>query len=306
MKPRRWKSMSEKITIPFAPMPFPVIEKMAAPLNGFGATLTGVFSLLQLQLDQADIRIRADKYLAIALTVGLFHLVFWTLITALFVFRLAPEYIFMVPPITGIFFAFLVFLQIVFYPQIQVKKKVRDVERNLIFGLRTITIQIRSGVSLFSAISLVAYANYGLLSKELKKAVDEINSGFPEEEALERAAIRTPSVFFRRSLWQIVNGLKAGADISQVLTELVSTMTKEQVIQIKKYGADLRMLSLVYMMLGVIVPALGLTLLVILSTFPESPVDEMLMWGFLVFVLIAQFMYVGLIKSKRPSLMAED
>ena len=188
----------------------------------------------------------------------------------------------------------------------QVKKKVRDVERNLIFGLRTITIQIRSGVSLFGALQLVAYGAYGTLSAELKRSVDEINAGYPEEEALQRAAIRTPSVFFRRSLWQIVNGLKAGADISLVLTELVSTMTKEQVIQIKKYGADLRMLSLIYMMLGVIIPALGLTLMVILSTFPESPIDENLLWGFLGAIMISQFMYVGIIKSKRPSLMAED
>ncbi|MDO8625785.1 MAG: type II secretion system F family protein, partial [Candidatus Diapherotrites archaeon] len=174
------------------------------------------------------------------------------------------------------------------------------------FGLRTLTIQIRSGVSLFAAMSLVAYGEYGVLSSELKRAVDEINAGIPEEDALQRAAIRTPSIFFRRSLWQIVNGLKAGADITLVLTELVRTMTKEQVIQIKRYGADLRLLSLVYMMLGVIVPALGLTLLVILSTFPDTPITEDVLWGFLGFIIFAQVMYIGLIKAKRPSLMAGD
>ena len=294
-----------KVSMPFSP-PVAFMEKLAEPFQGVGASLARMFPMLGLELDQADMKIPVERYLAITVVLCIFYFALITLVCALFMIRLAPDYLFTLPPTMGIIFAVLIFVQEILYPAIQVKKKVRNVEQNLIFGLRTITIQIRSGVSLFSTLSMVAYGNYGILSSELKKAVDEINSGFPEEEALQRAAIRTPSVYFRRSLWQIVNGMKAGADISSVLTELVRSMTKEQVIQIKRYGADLRMLSLVYMMLGVIVPALGLTMMVILSTFPDSPVNETLLWGFLGFIIIAQFMYVGLIKSKRPSLMAEE
>lgn len=289
-----------------AMIPFVLAEKMSGPFTGIGATIGKGFPMLEVQLDQADIRLPVERYAAMALVVFSVHFVLWTLISAMFAYRLFPEHLLTFPPVVGLVFGTLMLIQVIWFPSIIIKKKVREVEQNLIFALRTITIQIRSGVSLFGALSLVAYGNYGALSRELKEAVDMINAGIPEEEALQRAAIRTPSVFFRRSLWQIVNGLKAGADTSQVLTELVRSMTKEQVIQIKKYGADLRMLSLIYMMLGVIIPALGLTFMVILSTFPDSPVNETLLWGFLGFIMLAQFMYMGLIKSKRPSLMSED
>jgi pilus assembly protein TadC len=297
---------SKKISIPLSPFPLPMLQRFSEPFQGIGSSLARTFSGIELELEQADIALKPEQYLAIGVFTAVFHFLFWTIVVGLFMVRLAPDLMFTMPPAVGFIFATLVFIQIIAYPKILVKKKVRDVEQNLIFGLRTITIQIRSGVSLFASLSLVAYGNYGTLSSELKRAVDEINAGIPEEDALQRAAIRTPSVFFRRSLWQIVNGLKAGADISLVLTELVRTMTKEQIIQIKKYGADLRLLSLVYMMLGVIVPALGLTLLVILSTFPDSPVTETMLWGFLGFIVLSQVMYIGIIKSKRPSLMAGE
>ncbi len=297
---------SQAFPIPFSPLPAYVLERYAAPFAGLAASLEKIFPMLELELDQAGIKTTAQTYLSIAMLVCVFHFFLWTIVAAIFVYRFFPENIIILPPTLGLVFAGLVFIQIIFYPRIQIKKKVREVEKNLVFALRTLTIQIRSGVSLFDALSLVSYGTYGGLSHELKRALDEINAGIPEEEALQRAAIRTPSIFFRRSLWQVVNGLKAGADITLVLTELVHTMTKEQVIQIKRYGADLRLMSLIYMMLGVIIPALGLTFLVILSTFPDSPISELMLWGFLGFIVISQFMFVGFMKSKRPSLMGDE
>jgi hypothetical protein len=63
------------------------------------------------------------------------------------------------------------------------------------------------------------------------------------------------------------------------------------------------MLSLVYMMLGVIIPALGLTFLVILASFPQIKLEEIVFWVMLGGIIILQFMYLGIIKSKRPTLL---
>jgi len=79
---------------------------------------------------------------------------------------------------------------------------------------------------------------------------------------------RNPSRYLRKALWQIVNGMNAGADTSNVLQETVKSMIREQKLAITSYGSQLRILSLMYMMIGVIMPALGVTLLIILFTFP--------------------------------------
>lgn len=304
----------EPVRIPMSPLPPRALFSVSRGFKGIGGIIAKLLPYLKAELDQADMDIEPQDYGAIAFVVSFFHFILWGVVLSVLVLlaqsrgaiKLAEPTLYLVGPVIALILAILVLIQIAAYPKIRIKKKIRDLERNLIFGLRTITIQIRSGVTLFDSLSLVADGTYGYLSTEIRNVVDEINTGVPEEEALQRSALRNPSLFYRRAVWQIVNGMKAGADITLVLSELVKSMGKEQVIQIKKYGASLRLLSLIYMMLGVIIPALGLTFIIILSTFPQIPITEYWLWGFLGFLVVAQVMFVGLLKSKRPSLMIES
>ena len=194
-------------------------------------------------------------------------------------------------------------MQLSVFPKIKILRKVRDLESNLIFALRTLLIEIKSGISLFDSIRLIANGNFGTVSREFKRAVEEIETGRFQEDVFEELATNNPSLFFRRALWQLVNGLKAGADVSQVLDALVDTLSKEQSNQVRRYGSSLRLLSLMYMMLGVIVPALGLTFLVVLSSFPQIQIQEWMFWAMLAMLGVSQFMFLGILKNNRPSLM---
>jgi len=174
--------------------------------------------------------------------------------------KLAPAQAMLMAFTIGGIFGLLIIVQLSAYPAILVGKKVRDIERNLVFALRTMLIEIKSGVSLFDSLNVIAQGNYGLLSQEFKLAIDEIETGTAEDEALQKIAMQNPSLFFRKALWQLVNGMNAGADVAVVMTELVNSIGKEQVIEINRYGGSLRLLSLIYMMMGVIIPSMGLTL----------------------------------------------
>jgi archaeal flagellar protein FlaJ len=295
--------MKQKIIIPFSFLPPEIILLIADRFQGVGAKIGKLFPYLKLELAQSEMPYSDKQYGAIMFVLFLSYFFIGTIVFFILGLRFAAqEAIFIAPTAAGIL-ALLILTQLSFYPKIQVKKKVRDVERNLIFALRTVLVQIRSGVSLFDSLNVVAQGNYGAVSTEFRKALDEINTGMPEEDALQKLALNNPSHFFRRSIWQLVNGMRAGADVSQVIKELVNTMVKEETIEIRKYGADLRLLSLIYMMLGVIVPALGLTFLIILSSFPQINIPQTLFWMLMMGVITAQFMYLGIIKSKRPNLM---
>ena len=279
------------------------MRKIASRFYGVGGIIAKAFPYLDAELQQAGLDFETEEYGAIAAAQFVIYFVICTFVFFLMAIRIAPKEAIFIAPTTGGIIALLVLVQVTMYPKILLKKRVRDVERNLIFALRTMLVQIKSGVSLFDSMSMIADGDYGVLSKEFRKAIDAISTGELEEEALQKIAMNTPSTFFRRSLWQIVNGLKAGADISGLMTELVSTMTKEEGIQIRRYGSDLRLLSLMYMMIGVIVPAMGLTLLIVLSSFPQIQIGDVLFYMLLGFVVLGQFMYLGIIKSKRPNLM---
>lgn len=291
--------------IPFSPFPLKTLLSLGERIPGIGYNIAITFPKLGLELRQAEIDIDPKHYGGIIFVLSAFYFFAMSLIAFLFATRLAPKIALLIAPIVGILAAGLIFAQLAVYPKIQVKKKVRDIDLHLVFALRTVLVEIKSGVSLFDSMNTIADGNYGEISKEFKKTIEKINTGGIEENVLDDMATNNPSLFFRRAIWQLVNGLKSGSDISTVISSLVDSLIKEQRNQVKLYGAALKLLSLVYMMLGVIVPALGLTLLIILSTFPQIKIAEIYFWVMLLMLLAAQFMYIGMLKSKRPNLLGD-
>ncbi len=289
------------------------MKRITAPIIGLGYRVSKWFPYLELELQQAGIDADAEEYSAIMVfNFAFYFLTFAVLGSALlskFVTRThlvagvaIPESVILAITI-GLVISFLIFIQMSMYPKIKTKKKIRAIELNILYALRTMLVQIKSGVNLFDSLSMIADGDFGQLSKEFKKAVDEINTGMSEEAALQKIATENPSPYLRKAIWQIINGLKAGADVADVLNESVSSMTRQQEIEIQKYGGSLRVFSLIYLMIGVIIPALGATFLIVLGSFPKIEIGEMAFWALLGFVGVAQFMLLGMIKSKRPNLM---
>jgi len=278
------------------------LKTVSAPFVRYSAIFHKMFPNFGKSLRQAEIEADEREYAAIIMFLTLFYFLFFTFLLTLILSRFTPHF-FVLGPTIGFVMAFLMFIQAVMYPKLIIRKKVRGIERNLVYALRTIMIQIKSGVSLFDSMGVIARGKYESLSDEFRKAVEAINTGTPEEEALEEMAERNPSRFLRKVIWQVVNGLKAGADVSSVLSETVSSMIREQKIAITKFGAQLRILSLMYMMIGVIIPALGLTFLIVLGSFPQIVIDQFLFWVMLAAITIMEFMYIGIIKSRRPNII---
>ncbi len=289
--------------IPFNILPVPLIKKLSMKFYGTGTKLSKFFPDLKLELAQAELAYSEKEYSAIIITMAVIYGVIGLIIGLLFGFRLFPDGFILVGLGGGALVGFFVMFQVAFYPKIKGKKKIREIERNLIFALRTMSVEIKSGVSLFDSLNIIAQGDYGALSIEFGKAVKEIETGTMEENALEKIARYNPSLFFRRSIWQIINGMKAGADVSSVMEELVATMIREEKLQITRYGNSMKLLSLMYMMLGVIIPSLGITFLIILSSFPQMQLGELLFWMLLGVIIVGEFMYLGILKSKTPNLM---
>jgi flagellar protein FlaJ len=297
--------MITRFNMPLNFLPMPLLRWASKHLVGLGTRFGKFMPLSDVDMKKAEIPMSAKEYSTMSMVIIIFYFIFFSFLFFVITFRLFSKLDILLPLVVSLFFSILVFAQLVTFPIIRVTKKVRDLDRNLVFALRTILVQLRSGVSLFESMKVVAEGNYGAVSKEFKKAVDQISTGTIQEIALERIAEYNPSIFFRRAIWQIVNGMRAGADITTVLGESVDSLTEAQSIQIRNYESQMKILSLVYMMLGVIVPALGITFLIVLSSFPQIQITEIYFWMLLIGVAIAQFMYMGIVKSKRPTLLGD-
>lgn len=291
--------------IPFCPLPAERARKLLGHrLYGFVDPIFKFSPSLEIDLKLAGFKIDARDYLSIAL----FSSLFMALLMYFILFIITISFVGIFPAamsgvLIGILFFFVTFLYIVKYPHLIVKRRLRDIEKNVLYSLRHLYIQVTSGVSLFEALVSISQGNYGQVSNEFKSAIKMINTGIPMEKALEELTLRNPSIHFRRAMWQISNGVKSGSDIGTVLQNIIEYISTEQKISIRKYGAQLNPLTVAYMMIAVIIPSLGVTFLMVLSSFAKIPVTETMFWGILVFVAIFQFMFLGAIKSKRPTMV---
>lgn len=207
----------------------------------------------------------------------------------------------------GIAFLAAVFVFIIqlIYPKVYNSRRQRDIERNLIPALSDIHVQLTSGVPLFSILVNISSSDYGALSDEFNKAVKKIHAGFPESEVLEELGESNKSPFFRRALWQISNGMRAGSDIAIIIKESIRSLSEEQLIQIQNYGNKLNPLIMFYMLISVILPALSITFLTVLSSLIQLPQSTtfFLFSGMFAGVIFLQVMFLGIMKSLRPSLL---
>ncbi|MBN1940621.1 MAG: type II secretion system F family protein [Candidatus Diapherotrites archaeon] len=288
--------------MPFNPLPLSTLRKISTAFVPLSYRFRKMFPNLATRLRQANIKIDPQEYMAMMFTLSFFYLIFFAILLTAVLSKITEHY-YLLGPTLALIAAFMIMVQISFYPTMRIRKKERDIEKNLIFALRTMLIEIKSGVTLFDAMQLIANSKYGQLSKEFKKAVDEINTGAMYDEALQRLATANPSPYFRKSIWHLVNGMKAGGDIAKIIEETVKSSTRDQRIAIHKFSSQLRMLSLGYLMIGVIMPALLLTFLIVIGSFPQIQISETIFWVILISLIVLQFMYVGMIKSRRPTVM---
>ena len=139
------------------------------------------------------------------------------------------------------------------------------------------------------------------LGSYFKEVVDKVDLGTSIENALNDIVERAPSQAFRRILWQIINSLRTGSDISRSLTAVVDQISREQNIAVKEYGRKLNPLAMFYMMIAVILPSLGVTMLIVLSAFMQIKLTLPVLLVISFFLGIIQFMFIVMIRSSRPA-----
>lgn len=289
--------------IPFAFLSTKKMVKLARPFMGLAGVLEKFFPGLLKQLTESEINLKPREYLATAVFLLFFYFILFTALAIGIFYSVDPELGAKVGAVVALVVALFIFTNLLLYPKSASRKRVRNIDSNLVFALRTILVQVKSGVSLFDAIKMVSRKEYGYISKEFKSIAEKISSGEIEEGVLKEAATTNPSKYYKKAMWQIINGMKAGGDIADIMQEIVRSIIQDERIEIEKYGGQLRLLSLVYMMLGIIIPALGVTFLIVLSSFPQINITEIVFWTLLGFVVLFQFMYLGVVKTKRPTLV---
>lgn len=297
------KSAKIKFRVPFSFSPVDKLKKRSVMFKRFFGYKKE--SALRKALENAEIGLTREEYLSICLSGFVnFFLMLFVISSTVFILLSFQKALILALTFSLVFGGFVFFSRAV-YPRVYNTRKQRNIERNLIPALQDMLVQLHSGVPLFTILINISIADYEELSLQFKKAVKEINAGRPQAEVLENLGKNNPSEFFRRALWQISNGMKAGSDISIVIQDTVDSLNEEQYIQIQEYGNKLNPVIMFYMLSSVILPALAITFLTIISSMVglSEGLTQVIFIGLFVVVLVIQIMFLGVIKSVRPSLL---
>ncbi|MBL7160269.1 MAG: type II secretion system F family protein [Candidatus Aenigmarchaeota archaeon] len=289
--------------IPFIPLGMVRAKRVSHRFLGFGETMSKMFPSMEFHLHQSGLDFDSREWLGLAFFVSLIYFILLLPLTSAVIYTIRPilQFAFGIGFAVSAGIAVSILFYFSMYPRLMVKRKVKDIEGQIPHVLNHLLVEVRSGVTMFNAMSAIAYGGYGRLSKEFGKAVTDINTGMSEIDALEKITAKTPSLFFRRVIWQMVNAMRSGADIGDILKEIVDNITADQKTALKKYGSELNPLSLFYMMLVIIFPTLGIVFSLVMFSFIGVEFSiELLLVGMLALISVVQVMFVGLIKNKRP------
>ncbi len=292
--------------IPFSLIPEKKLRIISRYFLGIGSLVKPLFPYLELDLKHSQSELNAREYLAMCLTATSVFFVFMLILSFTILTIIKIENSIIISLVLSILLSFFVFIQQTIYPKLIASRLIKDIDRNLLPALRNLMIHINSGIPLFDTITALSRQNFGEISLEFKGIIRKVASGVPAVEAIEESASNNPSAYYRRALWQLSNGMKAGSDVSIVMQEIINNLSKEQVIQIEHYGSQLSPLAMFYMIMAVIMPALSMTMLIVLSSFIslDAFLIQVAFYGLYTVVLFFQIMFLGMIKTRRPNLIS--
>jgi pilus assembly protein TadC len=262
-------------------------------------------SSLQDYLVNSNAGIDREEYLNICYRNATATFIITYLISTTILLLLNAKLSFLFGLILSIFLSGFILFSQTFYPKIYSIRRQKNIEKNLLPALENILVQLSSGIPLYTILVNISNSDYGELSKELKKAVNQINAGIPQVKAIEDLGKKSSSKFFQRTLWQISNGMKAGSNMVIVVEESVRNLSNEQLIQIQNYGNKLNPLIMFYMMISVILPALSITFITVIASITglNEGTTSFLFISLFVIIIIIQTMFLGIIRSTRPNLL---
>ncbi len=278
-------------------------NSLPSRVSGSMSRFARLLPFLSQSLEQAKLRIAPENYLAATvISAAMYGIIGGFLVLVLGIFSLGEinYHAFQWGVAGGTIAALASFGLHLIYPRIMAGQAVQGVDQGLMFALRSLQIQVSSGVSLYDAMANVARSNYGIISEEFERVVQDINAGVNESAALERMALRTDSPFLRKTIWQLVTSIRAGSPLSTALTSIMESLNEFRSRAIKNYAAELNLWILLYLLTAAALPTIGITFMVILSSIGGSDIQPETIFVTVGAAFVVQIVLIGLIGSRAP------
>jgi len=165
-----------------------------------------------------------------------------------------------------------------------IRKREQLIDRDLLFAGQYMLVKLQSGLPLFNTLIHASHEK-NETGYFFRHIVQDINTGTPIEEALSAGRDLCPS-----------NNLK-----KILLRSSLVEITRELMLEVQGYSKKLNSIMMFYMIIGTVIPSIGISLLLILLSFVGTQFNVTLLFIVAFGLMIMQGFFMAIINSARPT-----
>lgn len=161
--------------------------------------------------------------------------------------------------ILGIIFLFPIIYKFFFsLIDVQIRQYARLLDSDLLFVSEYLLVTLESGLPLPNTIQRLSNIDRpgGLF---FKRVFTDFKTGKDFEAALNEAINYAPSNSVKVLLKRLKDSMVIGADLQVILSNFVKESSEKKVIEIREFSKKLNPLIMMYLLLGIVLPSLGIT-----------------------------------------------
>jgi pilus assembly protein TadC len=252
------------------------------------------FPDLRMNLLRSNITSSPEQYVKETVSFAIFMSIAILLIVFMFTKSL---FVFLTFPLIVVIMFFYLFKR----AYVSAKKLDQQISREVVFAGRFLIIELESGIPMYNTFENIG-RNYKYVGFYFNNINEKVRLGTSLEDAITETIEVCPSENLRKLLWQILNSISTGANIASALNSVLENIVREQNIEMKEFGNKLNPLAMFYMMIAVIVPSLGITMLIVFSSFVNIKLTLLSLIVIAVAIGLLQLMFLMMIRNSRPNI----
>lgn len=222
-------------------------------------------------------------YLSAMLGVGIF----------IFIFILfSSEPIFLTLIIGNILLVPLIYLFLFSIVDVKATQLGRELDRDLLFVSEYLLVTLESGVPLSNALLQLSKINRPS-GNFFERILREFKMGEDLEETLNHAISYCPSEDFRNLIKKLKDSLNIGVQLNKTLVDFVNESSDKKLIEIQGYSKRLNPLIMMYLVLGIVIPSLGVTFFILFAAISGMSEDMLRVVLMFVFLFMFAFQYIA-------------
>jgi pilus assembly protein TadC len=136
------------------------------------------------------------------------------------------------------------------------------------FALRHMSTELKAGIGLYKTIQAIASNDYGVLSEEFARTINEIEEGADTGVALKHLALRTQSRPLKTAVNHILRAMRVGGNLSDVMSNIAKDVSDELKNKIRTFAQKMNFFSVIFIFLGIVLPVA----IMILGAIRNSPI----------------------------------